>query len=284
LKPPLFAYARPGSLPEALELLAQGGEDAKVLAGGQSLVPLLNFRLARPTVLIDLNALSELDYVRRDDGHLAVGALTRQRAVETSPAVAEGCPLLPQALHHVGHVQIRHRGTVGGSIAHADPAAELPAVAVATGATVVATGPGGTRELPAREFFDGPFMTVLSPSEILTEVRFPLIPGARTAFIEFARRSGDFALGGVAATVSFTEEGQVATAGLAACGMGPAPVRLQGSEEAITGQALDPPVLAQAARAASEQVSPFSDVHADETYRRELVGVLLRRALQEVAG
>ncbi len=284
LKPPPFLYARPQSLAEALELLGKEGDEGKLLAGGQSLVPLLNFRLARPSVLIDLNLLSELSYVRREDGWLEIGAMTRQRAVELSEQVVATCPLIPEALHHVGHLQIRNRGTVGGSLAHADPAAELPAVAVALGAELVVQSSNGSRTLQARDFFDGPFMTLLAPDEMLTAARFPVTEGGRTTFLEFARRSGDFALGGVAAFVRFADGADtVADVGIAALGMGATPMRLEAAEAAVRGRTLDAVTLQEAADAASSGVDPFTDAHADAGYRRELIGTLVRRALAGVA-
>jgi aerobic carbon-monoxide dehydrogenase medium subunit len=283
LKPPPFLYARPRSLAEALDLLRMSGDDAKVLAGGQSLVPLLNFRLARPSVLVDLNLISELTTVRRVNGWVEIGAMARQRTVEVSEDVRRDCPLIPDALHHVGHLQIRNRGTVGGSMAHADPAAELPAVAVALGAELVIRSSRGERTVPAREFFQGPFTTVLAPDEILTAASFPLTEGARTAFLEFARRSGDFALGGVAVVLRLDESATVGEVGLAAFGMGPTPIRLEHSEAAVRGRALDEGTLAAAANAASAEVDPFTDVHADAAYRRELIGTLVRRGLARAA-
>ncbi len=272
-----------------LALLAEHGDEAKVLAGGQSFVPLLNLRLARPSVVIDLGALQGLDSISRSNGHLAIGAMVRQRAVETSEEVAAACPLLAEAVRYIGHVQIRNRGTVGGSVAHADPAAEIPAVAVALGAEMVArSAAAGERVLPADGFFQGPFTTALEPTDLLTEVRFP-VTGAngggggdeRTAFIELARRTGDFALAGVAARVRF-EPGSnaVAEIGLAALGVGSTAMRLSGAEAAVRGAEITDASLAAAAAAASQEVSPFTDVHADEEYRRHLVGVLVTRALR----
>jgi carbon-monoxide dehydrogenase medium subunit len=283
VKPPPFLYARPRSLAEAVDILSRAGEDGKVLAGGQSLVPLLNFRLARPSVLIDLALVSELSFIRRSDGWLDIGAMTRQRSVELSEEVRRSCPLIVDALRHVGHLQIRNRGTVGGSLVHADPAAELPAVAVALGAELVALGPLGERTVPAAAFFDGPFTTVLGPDEILTAARFPVTEGARSVFMEFARRSGDFALGGVAACVRFGEGSRsVDQAGMAALGMGSTPIRLTGAEAAIRDRVLDAAAAEDAAAAASEEVDPFTDTHADSGYRRELIGTLVRRALSQM--
>jgi len=281
VKPPPFLYARPQTVDEAIDLLARSGEDAKVLAGGQSLVPLLNFRLARPTVLIDLNRIPELASMGRSNGSIRIGAMVRQRTAETSVDVREAAPLIGQALRYVGHLQIRNRGTVGGSIAHADPAAELPAVALATGAEMVARSPRGERTIPAGEFFQGPFTTALAPDEILVEVRFPATEGARTAFMEFARRSGDFALGGVAVILR-ADGGVVGEVSLVALGMAGEPRRLSGAEAAIRGRELTPDAIGEAGAAASGDVDPFTDVHADAEYRRELIGVLVRRALKEV--
>jgi carbon-monoxide dehydrogenase medium subunit len=284
LKPPPFLYARPETLSEALAMLADAGEDAKVLAGGQSLVPLLNFRLARPSVLIDLNWVRELDGLERTNGTIRIGAMHRQRAAEQSSTVRDGCPLIVRGLRYVGHLQIRNRGTVGGSIAHADPAAELPAIALATRAEMEIRSVRGERTVPAEEFFRGPFTTALEPDEILTAVRFPATEGARVGFLELSRRSGDFALGGVAAVVRFEDSSTtVSDASLVALGMGGEPRRLAGSQDAIRGRELTDDVLKDAASAASREVDPFTDVHADAEYRRELVGVLLTRVLREVA-
>jgi carbon-monoxide dehydrogenase medium subunit len=264
-----------------LALLEEHGDEAKVLAGGQSLVPLLNMRLARPSVLIDLGAVDGLARMERADGHVRLGPMARQRTVETSADMAAACPMLMQAIRHIGHVQIRNRGTIGGSLAHADPAAELPAVTLALGAEMVARSPRGERVVPAGDFFDGSFTTTLQPDELLMEVRVPVTEGCQTAFLEVARRTGDFALVGVAAMVRF-EPGsdRVAEAGLAALGVGPTPVRLHDAESEVLGSDLDDASLSAAAAAAAAAVSPPTDIHADEGYRRELVGVLVSRALR----
>ena len=265
---------------EVLALLAEHGDEAKLLAGGQSLVPLLNLRLARPSVVVDLAAVDGLAGIELVDGCLVLGPMARQRAVETSAAVAVACPLLVEAVRHIGHVQIRNRGTVGGSLAHADPAAELPAVALALDAEMVARSTRGERVVPAREFFDGSFTTTLRPDELLTEVRMPVTEGRRTAFIEVARRTGDFAIAGVAAVVGFQPDSRhLAEAGLAALGVGPTPIRLRDAEAAVLGSDLGDGSVSAAAAAAMSAVSPATDVHADEDYRRQLVGVLVSRAL-----
>ena len=262
-------------------MLAEHGDEARLLAGGQSLVPLLNLRLARPSVLIDLAAVDELARLERADGRLLLGPMTRQRAAETSADVAAACPLLVEAIRHIGHVQIRNRGTVGGSLAHADPAAELPAVAVALGAEMVVRSARGDRVVPAEEFFDGPFTTTLRPDELLVEVRLPVTEGRRTAFVELARRTGDFAIAGVAAVVRFQPGStRVADAGLAALGVGPTPIRLRDAEATVLGSELDDGAVSAAAAAAMAAVTPVTDVHADSAYRRRLLGVLVSRALQ----
>jgi carbon-monoxide dehydrogenase medium subunit len=282
MKPPPFAYARPRSLDEAIATLERYGEEAKPLAGGQSLVPLLNFRLARPSVLVDLQWVDGLDRIEQRDGGLVVGAMVRQRTLERSPAVRSDCPLLVRALAHVGHVQIRNRGTVGGSLAHADPAAELPAVALALEAEVEAAGPEGTRRIDASDLFVGPFTTSLRPHEIVTSIRFPSTRGARTAFLEFALRRGDFALAGVAAVISSPpDEERLSGVALAALGAGPTPLRLRAAEAAMEGRDRSPTAMREAAAAASGEVEPFDDVHADAHLRRDLVGALVTRALEE---
>lgn len=280
MKPPPFRYVRPGSTEEVLQVLAEHGDEAKVLAGGQSLVPLLNFRLARPSVLIDLALVGSLRGIERRNGTLVIGAMTRQRDAEVFEVVREACPLIPQALAWVGHLQNRNRGTVGGSIAHADPAAELPAVALAMDAEMVVRGTGGERVIPADTFFDGPFTTVLDSDELLTEIRFPVLQGARTTFIELARRSGDFALAGVAAINRGTTRN--ADVALAAMGVGGSATRLPGAEAVVRDRELNDDAMREAGEAASAAVDPPTDLHADSEYRRELLGVLVRRALRDV--
>jgi carbon-monoxide dehydrogenase medium subunit len=258
MKPPPFDYHAPASLAQAIALRADLGSDSALLAGGQSLVPVLNMRLARPAALIDLNRVAELDYVRVQDGSIAVGAMTRLRRLELDDGAHAANPLLREALEHVAHAIIRNRGTVGGSVAHADPAAELPAVLVALGGSVVATGPGGTREIAADDLFEFHFTTTLEPGEILTEVRFPaLAPGDGYAFVEMSRRHGDYALAGVACVL----RGDSVRLGLT--GVGPTPVLVESG---------DPDEAAAACR-------PASDIHATADYRRDLVRVLVGRAV-----
>jgi len=261
--------------------------EAKILAGGQSLMPLLNFRLSRPAALVDLNRIPALAYIKEGDGSVRFGAMTRQRAIEFSPVVARRLPLLTEATRWVGHLPIRTRGTIGGSIAHADPSAEYPAVLTALDGEVVARGPKGERVLKPRDFFQTYLTTNLAADEILTEVRLPATPaGAGYAFEEFARRHGDFAIIGIAAVI--VREGSRCTmARLATAGAGPIPVRLRAAEEILEREGLGDDALARAAAKAQELVQPDGDIHASADYRRHLTGVLtgraVKRALTKVA-
>ncbi len=280
MKPAPFRYAAPRSVGEALALLQEYGPEAKVLAGGQSLVPLLNMRLARPEVLVDINRIGALAYIRRRGDRLHVGALTRQRAVEASAVVRRHLPLLWEAIRFVGHPQIRNRGTVGGSLAHADPAAELPAVVAALDAELVVAGPQGERVLSPEEFFTGYLTTALRPTELLVGVRFPPpADGTGSAFVEVARRHGDFALVGVAAVLQ-RRDGAIGQARLAFTGVGPGPVRAREAERLLVGEPATSRLFAEAAREASARLDPPEDIHATAQYRRELAEVLARRALE----
>lgn len=283
MKPAAFRYHLPGSADEAIAVLAERGEGAKALAGGQSLVPLLNMRLAAVSDLVDLNRCADLDSVRTADGWLEIGALARQRAVELSPEVRRECPLLIDALRWVGHPPIRNRGTVGGSLVHADPAAELPAAAVALDAVLRVRGPDGERDVPADEFFTGVFETATAPDELVVAVRFPRqAPDARSCFVELARRHGDFAIAGVA-TVVRVEDRRVAEARLALAGVDATPVRATGAEAAVLGEPPRPELFAHAADVASGECSPSADLHGSPDYRRQLVRVLVERALTTCA-
>jgi carbon-monoxide dehydrogenase medium subunit len=280
VKPPKFEYHAPATVDEAVALLARYGGEAKVLAGGQSLVPLLNFRLTRPAALVDLNRIAALAGIREDDGWLRFGAMTRQRAIEFSPVVARRLPLLAEATRWVGHLPIRTRGTIGGSIAHADPAAEYPAVLVALEGEVVARGPRGERVIGAADFFQTYLTTALAPDEILTEVRLPAMePGSGWAFEEFARRHGDFAIVGIAALVVLDGR-RCRRARLAAAGAGPVPVRLRQAEVVLERGSVDESSIQAAAAAAEQAVEPDGDLHASAEYRRHLTGVLTARALR----
>jgi CO/xanthine dehydrogenase FAD-binding subunit len=265
---------------DALGWLTRYQGDAKVLAGGQSLMPLLNFRLLRPAALIDLNRVASLSYIKEVDGQVRLGAMTRQRAVEFSPVVRQRLPLLVEATRWVGHLPIRTRGTIGGSIAHADPAAEYPAVLTALEGEVVTRSPRGERTLRPADLFQTYLTTTLEPDEILTEVRLPAMPaGAGYAFVEFARRHGDFALVGIAALVVM-EGKRLARARLATAGASPVPVRLKAAEQILERDGLSDEAIAAAAARASELVAPDSDIHASADYRRHLTGVLTGRALK----
>lgn len=284
MKPPKFDYHAPTTVEQALELLGRYGGDAKVLAGGQSLMPLLNFRLSRPAALVDLNRIPSLAYVREQDGQVRLGAMTRQRTIEFSPVVRERVPLLGEATRWVGHLPIRTRGTIGGSIAHADPAAEYPAVLTALEGEVVVRGPKGERVVKAKDLFQTYLMTSLTPDEILVEVRMPAMPaGAGYALEEFARRHGDFAIVGIAAVV-VKDGARCALARLATAGAGPVPVRLRAAEEILERDGLTDAAIEAASRRASELVSPDSDIHASADYRRHLTGVLTKRALKRALG
>ncbi|MBI3454579.1 MAG: xanthine dehydrogenase family protein subunit M [Candidatus Rokubacteria bacterium] len=283
MKPPPFEYVAVTSVEAAVAELARHGEAAKLLAGGQSLIPMLNMRLASPERLVDLNRVGALAYMEERDGGLAIGAMTRQRAVERSAVVRARVPLLAEAIPSVGHVQIRNRGTIGGSLAHADPAAELPAVAVCLDARVTVRGPESERTLPARDLFRAALTTALRPTELLTEVWFPAAaPGSGAAWVEFARRHGDYALAGVGAVLSLSG-GVVTEARLALTGVGGAPVRGTGAEALLLGERLTPERLEAAAAAVRHAIHPDGDIHATAAYRRHLAGVLTLRALRLAA-
>ncbi|OLF05972.1 hypothetical protein BLA60_33475 [Actinophytocola xinjiangensis] len=280
MKPRAFAYHAPASVPEALALLAEHSHDAKVLAGGQSLVPLLNFRMSAPEHLIDVNRLPGLDTVVREAGGWRIPALVRQRTVERSLELAAAFPLLPAALAQVAHPQIRNRGTVCGSVAHGDPAAELPTVLTALGATMHVASTRGVRAVPADDFFLFHFTTALEPDELLVGVTLAdLPPGTATGFAEFATRNGDFALAAVAGVVHRDDDGVVRSARLVAAGVAGTPVRLAAAEAALVGSALTPAALVAAQHAARGEVDPSGDIHAPGAYRKQLVGVLTRRVL-----
>jgi len=287
VKPARFAYHAPATVDEAIALLTRYGGEAKLLAGGQSLMPLMNFRLARPAALIDLNAIASLAYIRENDGQIRFGAMTRQRAIEFSPIVRRRLPLLAEATALVGHLPIRTRGTIGGSIAHADPSAEYPAILAALDGVVVARGPRGERTLGASELFQSYLTTSLGPDEMLVEVRLPAMPdGAGFAFEEFSRRHGDFAIVGIAAMV--IRQGDRYAARLVTAGAGPVPTRLRQAEEILEREGFSDAAIEAAARRAAELVEPDTDIHASAAYRRNLTRVLtgraLRRAVTRIGG
>jgi aerobic carbon-monoxide dehydrogenase medium subunit len=280
VKPAPFEYVAPESLEEATSLLGEHGEVGKILAGGQSLGPLLNMRLASPEVLIDINRLNELSYIRQRDGYLEIGALARQRTVERSPDIPRKWPLISDAMPYVGHMTLRNRGTVCGSIAHADPAAELPAVATALDAELRVLGPEGERKVSADEFFVSYMTTNLEPDELLAEVRFPP-PRPRTghAWIEIARRHGDYALVGTAAALTLSEDNTCDAARLVYTGVAPVPFDARDAVELLVGEEPSEELFAEAAEQAATASEPGSDVHATAGYRRHLVRVLTRWAL-----
>ena len=279
MKPASFAYHRAASVGEALELLAREGEDAKVIAGGQSLVPLMAFRLARPSALIDINRITELRYVRRDGDALRIGALATHRDIETNaePGVLEGYSILPRAARFIGHYPIRTRGTFGGSIAHADPTSEWCMLALLLDAKIVIAGLQGSRTVAASDFFLGVFTTALGDGEIVTEVHFPG-PAPRSAIREFARRQGDFAVVAVATALEM-EDGRVRSARIALAGVSDAPVRAMEAEAMLSGAAPTDEAFDEAGRAAAAGLRPPSDIHGSSDYRKELAAALVRRAL-----
>jgi carbon-monoxide dehydrogenase medium subunit len=285
MKPPSFDYAAPTTIEEALALLSASPGEAKILAGGQSLMPLLNMRLARPSLLVDMRRVPGLDHITEARGGLVIGAMTTQRSVERSALVKERYPLIDVATRFIAHPQIRNRGTVGGSLAHADPAAEWPAIAVALDAELGVLGPGGTRRISAEEFFVTYLTTAMEPTEVLTEVRLPPPPArGGWAFQEIARRHGDYALAGIAMTMSCDARGRCADPRIVLFGVGSTPLRARGAERLVSGEPPGASLFEAAARAvAADVVEPLSDVHADAEFRRHLAQVVTRRGLAEAA-
>jgi carbon-monoxide dehydrogenase medium subunit len=282
MKAPDFRYHRPSTLEEAVALLG-ACEDARVLAGGQSLMPMLNLRVASPGHLIDLGGIASLAGIDEHEGELLIGAMTTQRALELSPCVAKAMPLLAEAVAHVGHQQTRNRGTIGGSLCHLDPGAELPVVAAALDAILIATGPGGSREIRFADFAMGYLTSSLAPDEILTSVRFPRTP-VRTgvAFLEFNRRPADFAIVSVAVTLSFGPDGRITRAAIALGGSYATPVRLSEAEAMMAGHAPDESLFTEAAFLASAVPCDGDDLYPGD-YRQELAGTLVARALRRAA-
>ena len=285
MKPAAFEYHAPETVADVASLLAEHGDDAKVLAGGQSLVPLLAMRLTRFPHIIDLNRVDELRGIERQNGHLTIRAMTRQAVAEHDATVAAAAPLVAKALPMIGHFQIRNRGTVGGSIAHADPASELPAVALALDAELEAARSGSSRRIPAAEFFDGTWTTALEPEELLTAIHFPVWEG-RCGFVvdEIARRSGDFALAGVVCAVELNDAGAVSRSAIGLFGMGATPVRAVDAEAALNGTTPTEPDLAEVARIAAAGCAPTDDVHASAEYRTHVGAHLVQRALDRALG
>jgi carbon-monoxide dehydrogenase medium subunit len=281
MKLPQFDYEAPETVSEAVGLLAEHLDEASVLAGGQSLIPLLALRLAQPALLIDINGVADLSGVSVTDGWVAIGATTREYVAEESGTIADAVPLLAAALPLIGHEAIRSRGTVGGSLAHADPAAELPAVARALDAEFVVRGPLGERVVPAAEWFEGYLTTSRQPDELLTEVRFPAAGrGTGVSFQEVARRHGDFAMVGLAASVTLSD-GAISDARLAFAGVSDVPARATGAEELLVGQRPSAELLDEAARRAAGDIDPPSDLHGSAEYRKKVAAALVRRGLRE---
>ena len=282
---PAFRYHRPTTVEGATGLLAEFGSDAKVLAGGQSLVPLLALRLSHPEHLVDIGRIAELDAIADGPGGLTIGAGVRHADVELSPVTGRAAPLVAAAMPHIGHRAIRNRGTACGSLAHADPAAELPAVALATGAELVARSASGERRIPAAEFFLGYLTSALDETEVLTAVHFPAWP-ARTGWSvqEISRRHGDYALVGLAALLGVGDDGRVNRAALSFFGAGATPVRVPEAEAVLVGEPPDPSAFAEAAEVVTKTIEPPGDNHATAAYRAHVAGVLTKRCLAEAAG
>ena len=282
MKPPEFDYHVPLTIDEALNLASRLGLDAKFIAGGQSLVPMMNFRLVHPSHLIDLNSIAVLSYLRIEDGELCIGATTRHREVELSSVIRDGWPLISECMPFVAHVQIRNRGTLGGSLSHADPAAELPAVMTALEARFVLRSTRGTRIIQAEDFFVGTLTTATEPGELLVEVRVPPLPKATGwAYDELSRRRGDFALAGAAALVHLAPDGRIEWARLAFTGVGDKPTRAHQAEQALRGQSPTEDVVRAVGELSIADLAPESDLHASAGYRRDVAKVLARRTLMK---
>ena len=284
MKLPAFAYACPATLKEAVALLASHDGEAKPIAGGQSLMPMMAFRVAQPSLLVDLRKLPDLNKIAIDKDGVRLGAMVRWRDIQDDKRLATAHPLLLAAIAHVAHYQIRNRGTVGGSVCHADPAAEIPGIAITCDAEMTVMGKGGQRVINAKDFFLGALTTALEPDEILTEVKLPAWPVTRRfGFQEFARRRGDFAMAGIALFYDPDAGGKVGNAHVGVIGVGDKQRRLAKAEAAINGNAINDATIAKAAEAASAEVEPQDDIHASAAYRRALTGTMVERALKSAA-
>lgn len=281
MKPAPFEYVAPESLQAALEALGRHGSDAKILAGGQSLMPLLNLRLLKPSVIIDLNQIDELSYIVELPAGLSIGAMTRQSKIEDSELIRRRCPLISEATKHIGHVAIRHRGTVGGSLVHADPSAELPAVALALDANFQVVGSRGIRTIPAQQFFLDYLTTAIGPDEILKEITFPAMqPNTGYAVLEVARRHGDFALAGVVTVLNLDAGGKIADVRIALFGVALTAVRALKMEAALKDHRPDLNIIREASALLDEVTDPPSDIHASAEYRKKVTAILTVRALE----
>lgn len=284
VKPEKFNYLRPATTVEALELLSKYGYEASLMAGGQSLIPILNMRLAAPEYLIDLGNLTELEYIKKVEDRIVIGALTKQADVEHSSLVENECPLLKEAIEFVGNFQIRNRGTVGGSIAHADPSSELPCVLSALRGRIVIANSDGERIVSTEEFFLSYLLTSLDPSEMVKEVHFPIIsPTSGYAFVQKSRRHGDFSLAGVASVLDLDEQGNISLARLAVCGASPVPCVLDEIEAFLIGKKPSEQIFIEAAEKVKQFVEPEDDIHGSAAYRRHLASVLTKRSLNIAA-
>jgi CO/xanthine dehydrogenase FAD-binding subunit len=285
MKPTAFEYFTPSTVKEAIGLLKSEGDGAKILAGGQSLLAMMNFRAARPTALIDINKIKELDYIREEGNEIVIGALTRERTLETSPLIEEKCPILAKAITHIGHLPIRFRGTIGGSLVHADPTAEIPIASVALGAKMKIAGLNGERVVNASEFFLTYLTSALEECEMLVEVRIPTFSQATTAwsYVDISRRHGDFAIVAVASILAMDKGGVCKEARIALGGVAPTPIRVKDAEAVLTGGKITDKRIEEAAvkAAESEEVDPDSDYHATAEYRRAMAKVLTQRGLKE---
>ncbi len=275
--PAAFEYERPSSLAEALKMLSEGGDDARPIAGGHSLLPLMRLRLARPSLLVDIGGLADLRYVRDEGDHIAIGALCTHHELASAQELTGGCRLIAQVARQIGDPQVRHRGTIGGSIAHADPASDLPAAVLALDGAVVARGAGGSRTIPAADFFLGPLMSALEPGEILTEVRVAKRVGCGSTYEKFQRRAQDWAIVAVAAVIE-SSGGTISNAAIGLTNMAGTPIRASGVEEALAGAASEE-AIAEAAGRVSEVGTPLPDQNASSEYRLHLAEVLIRRAV-----
>ena len=277
-----FEYHKPSTLDEAVALLASLGDDAKILSGGQSLIPMMKFRLAEPANLVDINGLEGLDYIREADGYLTIGALTREAELDRSDLIKSKYPIIHDTAHVIADPLVRNLATIGGNLAHGDPANDHPATMVALGAEVVVFGPNGSRTIGIDDFFLGPLATALKANEILTEIRIPVPPAnSGGAYIKFERKVGDFAIAAVAATVTLDGGGKCVKAGIGLTNVGPTPVRAKAAEEALIGNPLTDDNIATAGRLASEASQPVGDQRGSEEYKRAIVEVLTKRALHK---
>jgi carbon-monoxide dehydrogenase medium subunit len=279
--PPSFEYLRPKTIPEAIAMLQQHGDAAKILSGGQSLIPMMKLRLARPSILIDINRISGLSHVKEEDGYLKIGGLTREAELEASPLVRSKYPILADTTHVIADPQVRNLATVGGNLAHGDPANDHPATMIALGARVVANGPKGERVIPIEKFFLSLFTTALEPDEILTEIRVPIPPaGSAGAYLKLERKVGDFATAAVAVQMTFDEQGACQKVGIGLTNVGATPVKAQKAEQFLLGKKLDDDAISRAAQLAADEAQPSADLRGPVEYKKGLVKELAKRALQ----